>query len=223
MDMDITPPEITLEMMRESLYSAAVADAIDKIGLHHQSPRVPLHPMTGIHRLIGRCKTTLWIEFDYDDPDSYAGELQAVDGCRPDDVVICAGQGAMRAAIWGELLSLAARNAGCVGAIVDGAVRDIEQMEAMKFPVFGRGGSVYDAMNRQKVVEVDVPVDVGGVRFSPGDLVFADRDGVVVVPRDVEDEVVRGAWTKVHAENEVREEIRKGMPASEAWRRYGVL
>ena len=221
--MDTPPSEITLDMMRRSLYSAAVADAIDQVGLHSQSPRVPLQPLTGIHRLVGRCKTTLWIEFDYDDPNSYDGELQAVDSCRPDDVVICAGQGSMRAAIWGELLSLAARNAGCVGAIVDGAVRDIAQMESMGFPVFARGGAVYDAMNRQKVVDVDVPVDIGGVRFSPGDLVFADRDGVVVVPREVEEDVVRRAWTKVHAENQVRDEIRTGMPASEAWRKYGVL
>ena len=221
--MSNSPSEITLDMMRRSLHSAAVADAVDQVGLRHQSPRVPLQPLTGINRLVGRCKTTLWIEFDYEDPNSYEGELGAVDSCRPDEVVICAGQGSMRAAIWGELLSLAARNAGCVGAIVDGAVRDIEQMESIGFPVFARGGAVYDAMNRQKVVEYDVAVDIDGVRFSPGDLVFADRDGVVVVPREVEEEVVGRAWAKVHAENQVRDEIRKGMPASEAWHKYGVL
>ena len=82
--------------MRASLYSAAVADAIDHIGLHRQSPRVPLQPLTGIPRLIGRCKTTLCIDFDYEDRNSYEGELKAVDSCRPDDVMICAGQGSMR-------------------------------------------------------------------------------------------------------------------------------
>ena len=112
-------------MMRESLYSAAVADAMDQIGLRQQSPRVPLQPLTGIHQLIGRCKTTLWIDFDYEDRNSYKGELKAVDSCCPDDVMICAGQGSIRAALWGDLLSLAAHNAGCVGAIVDGATRDI--------------------------------------------------------------------------------------------------
>jgi regulator of RNase E activity RraA len=103
------------------------------------------------------------------------------------------------------------------------AVRDIEQMESIGFPVFARGSAVYDAMNRQKVVGLDVPVDIDGVGFCPGDLVFADRDGVVVVPREVEDEVIGRAWTKVHAENRVRDEIRNGMPATEAWHKYGVL
>ena len=221
--MNAGKQEITLEMMRESLYSAAVADAIDKVGLRRQSPRVQLPPMTGINKLVGRCKTTLWIDFDYDDPDSYDGEIKAADTCRPDDVMICAGQGSMRAAIWGELLSMAARNAGCVGAIVDGAVRDIEQMASMAFPVFARGGCVYDAMNRQKVIQYDIPVDIDGVRFSPGDLVIADRDGIVSVPREIEDDVIQRAWAKVHDENRVREEIRKGLKATEAWKRYGVL
>ena len=215
--------EITLEIMRESLYSACVADAIDKVGLRRQSPRVPFQAMTGIHKLVGRCKTTLWLDFDYEDPNSYELELRAVDSCQPDDVVICAAQGSMRAAIWGELLSQAARNSGAVGVIADGAVRDIAQMESMAFPAFARGASVYDAMHRQKVVEYDIPVDIDGVCFSPGDLVIADRDGVVVVPREVENEVVQRAWKKVHEENEVREAIRQGMKATEAYQRYGVL
>ena len=221
--MNLKNTTITLAMMRESLYSAAVADAIDQIGLRQQSPRVPLPPVTGIHKLVGRCKTTLWIDFDYEDHNSYELELETVDSCLPDDIVICAGQGSMRSAIWGELLALAARNAGCVGAIVDGAVRDITQMESMGFPVFARGGSVYDAMHRQKVVEYDIPVDIGGVRFNPRDLVIADRDGIVVVPSEVEDEVIQRAWTKVHDENKVRDSIRNGMQAGEAWKKYGVL
>ena len=215
--------EITLDMMRDSLYSACVADAIDKVGLRRQSPRIPFQAMTGIHKLVGRCNTTLWLDFDYDDPNSYELELQAVDSCQPNDVVICAAQGSMRAAIWGELLSQAARNAGAVGVIADGAVRDIAHMESMGFPAFARGASVYDAMHRQKVVEYDIPVDIDGVRFSPGDLVIADRDGVVVVPQRVEHEVIQRAWKKVHEENEVREAIRKGMKACDAYQRYGVL
>ena len=107
--MASTKQEITLDMMRQSLYSAVVADAIDQLGLRNQSPRVPLPPMTGIHKLVGRCKTTRWIDLNQDDPDSYQGELKAVDSCHDDDVIICAAQGSMRSAIWGELLSTAAQ------------------------------------------------------------------------------------------------------------------
>ena len=129
----------------------------------------------------------------------------------------------MRSGIWGELLSTAARNSGCVGAIVDGAVRDIRQMREMGFAVFARGASPYDSQNRQRVIDVDVPVEIDGVRFSPGDLVVVDEDGVVVVPRAVEEAVIQRAWKKVHAENVTRDAIKAGMKAQAAWRKYGVL
>jgi regulator of RNase E activity RraA len=159
----------------------------------------------------------------HQDPKPYELELRAVDTCQPDDVLIAAAGGSTRSAVWGELLSTAARNSGCIGAIVDGAVRDTRQMEAMGFPVFARGTSPYDSKDRQRVIDLDIPVQIDGVRFSPGDLVFADRDGVVVVPAAVEKEAIRRAWDKVHAENEVRDAIRGGMKATDAYERYGVL
>jgi regulator of RNase E activity RraA len=96
-------------------------------------------------------------------------------------------------------------------------------MQAMGFPVWARGTCLYDSKNRNRVIDVDVPVEIDGVRFSPGDLVVADADGIVVVPQAVEDAVVRHAWDKVHAENEVRDAIAGGMSATAAFARYGVL
>jgi regulator of RNase E activity RraA len=96
-------------------------------------------------------------------------------------------------------------------------------MTQMGFPVFARGSCVYDSRDRNRVIDVDVPVEIDGVRFSPGDLVIADADGVVVVPQTAEAEVVRAAWEKVHSENEVRAAIAGGMTAGEAFRKYGVL
>src|SRR6187399_2815813 len=122
--IDPNPPDITLAMMRQAFYSAVVCDALDAEGWTRQSPRVPIKPVTVHDVLIGRCKTTLWADMAHVDPKPYELELAAVDGCRPDDVIIAAAAGSMRSGIWGELLTTAARNAGCVGAIVDGAVRD---------------------------------------------------------------------------------------------------
>lgn len=214
---------ITLEMMRQSLYSAVVCDALDSMGLTRQSPRVELRSMTVDGVLVGRCKTTLWEDLDHKDPRPYELELKAVDDCRPDDVLIAAAGGSMRSGIWGELLSTAARNQGCVGAIVDGAVRDVTKMRAMQFPVFGRSHCIYDSQNRQRVMDIDVAVEIDGVTFSPGDLVLADEDGVVVVPQSAEAEAVRRAWEKVHAENETRDAIKSGMKATDAYNKFGVL
>ena len=217
------PPTITLDMMRETLYTAVVCDSLDQLGLRNQSPRVELRPMTQNTLLVGRCKTSLWVDMAHEDPQPYDLELRAVDSCQADDVLIAAAAGSLRSGIWGELLTTAARNRGCVGAIVDGAVRDVAKVRAMAFPVFARGASPYDSQNRQRVVDVDVPVEIDGVPFQPGDLVFADEDGVVVVPRRIEEDVIARAWEKVHAENVTRDAIKAGMKATDAYKKYGVL
>src|SRR5262249_52090939 len=114
-------------------------------------------------------------------------------------------------------------NRGCVGVVVDGMVRDVRQMRAMDFVVYARGRCPLDSKDRQRVIDLDVPVEIDGVIFHPGDLVIADEDGVAGVPRAAESAVVRRAWDKVHAENEVRDAIRGGMTATEAFAKYGVL
>lgn len=220
---DDSPDRITLDMMRQSLHSAVVSDALDGLGCRDRSPRVQLVPYTCDGLLVGRAKTTLWEDMHGEDPNPYELELAAVDACRPDEVLIAAAGGSNRSGIWGELLSTAAGNRGCVGAIVDGAVRDVAKMKAMRFPVFARGTSVYDSLHRQRVRAIDVPVEIGGVTIHPGELVFADIDGVVAVPREIEDEAIRRAWQKVHDEDITRDAIRGGMKASEAYAKYGVL
>ena len=215
--------DITLDMMRQCFYSAVVSDALDGLGFRRQSPATQLRCLSGQGVLVGRCRTTLWAEMDHEDPAPYALELTAVDACQADDVLIAAAGGSLRSGIWGELLTTAVTNRGCVGAVIDGAVRDLRQIRSMEFPLYAAGACVYDSLNRQRVIDLDVPVEIGGVRFCPGDLVIADVDGVVVVPQQVEQQAVENAWNKVHAENEVRDAIRGGMSATDAFRRYGVL
>jgi len=221
--MSETPDLITLDMMRQYLTTALMCDALDALGFPRQAPRIALRPLTVEAVLVGRCKTTLWAEMAHSDPFPYEKELLAVDGCQPDDVLVAAAGGSNRSGIWGELLSTAARNSGCCGAVIDGSVRDIARMTTMQFPVFARSTCPYDSKDRQRVTDIDIPVEIDGVLFHPGDLVFADLDGIVVVPKTVEDQAIRHAWQKVNAENQVRHAIRQGLKAGEAYRRYGVL
>jgi 4-hydroxy-4-methyl-2-oxoglutarate aldolase len=218
-----TPATITLEIMRAELYSAVLSDALDALGHPNQSPRVQLPPLTGVNKIVGRCKTTLWVDMAHADPKPYDLELKAVDGCRPDDVLIAAAGGSMRSGIRGELLSTAARNSGCVGGRRRrGGAR--------------RGEDARDAVSglRPRHVRVRQPQpparrrrgrDGGNRRgaLGAGDLVIADVDGVVVCPRAVEAEAVRRAWEKVHAENVTRDAIKGGMKALAAYEKYGVL
>lgn len=214
---------MNLEELKDKLYVAVLSDVLDQLGFPGQATRTPFFAYTGIDKLIGRCKTTLWADMYHQDPNPYELELRAVDSCQPDDVLICAAGGSNRSGIWGELLSTAARNAGCAGVVVHGSVRDIDKMTAMGFPVFATGKNPYDSQNRQKVVDLDVVVEIDGVKFSPGDLVMADQDGIVVVPQQIEARVLAAALAKVSAENVTRDAIRNGMKAVEAYQKFGVL
>ena len=218
------PATITLAMMREVLSVPLLCDALDSFGYTRQSPRLPIVPITMPDAtLIGRAKTSLWADMAHPDPEPYKLELAAVDSCRPDDILVCAASGSNRSGIWGELLTTASRNTGCVGVIVDGAVRDVAKMKAMNFPVFARGTNPYDSRDRQRVIDIDIPIELDGIRIQPGDLIAADIDGIIIVPQAVEEQVVRAAWKKAHAENEVRDAIRKGMSATKAFETFGVL
>lgn len=221
--MATNPTQITLAHVRQHMYSAVLCDALDSIGFTNQSPRVALHQLTSDTMIVGRCRTTLWVDMFHQDPQPYDLELKAVDSCQPDDVLIAAAGGSLRSGIWGELLTTAVMNRGCVGAIVDGAIRDIGKIRKLRFPVVARGSCVYDSKNRQRVVDCDVAVEIDGVVFSPGDLVVADEDGIVVVPQRVEAQTLSLAWEKVHSENEVRAAIGSGMTAVRAFEKFGVL
>lgn len=213
----------TIDEIRESLYTAVICDALDALGYRQQAPRLSFFSVGTPTRIVGRCKTTLWVDMFHADPDPYALELKAVDSCQPGDVLIAAAGGSERSAIWGELLSTAVQARGCVGAVVDGAVRDVEKIAEMQFPCVATSVNPYDSKDRQRVVDMDVPVEIAGTVFSPGDLVVSDRDGIVVIPQAVEQEALANAWQKVHAENEVRDAIRGGMLAEDAFAKYGVL
>ncbi len=221
--MPDTPANITLPLIREHMYSAVICDALDSVGLTNQSPRLLFQQLTTKQMIVGRSRTTLWADMFHEDPNPYELELQAVDSCQPDDVLIAAAGGSMRSGIWGELLTTAVRNGGCVGAIIDGAARDVTKIRAMDFPLLARGICLYDSKDRQRVIDCDIPVEIDGVVFSPGDLVVADEDGVVVVPQAVEVQVLKLAWEKVHAEKMVRDAIRDGMKAVAAYEKFGVL
>jgi len=205
------------------LYSAVVSDALDALGHPGQCARPGLLPLTVKTPLIGRCRTTLWGDMTHKDPEPYAKELQAVDSLTPGDVMIAAAFGSMRSGIWGELLTTAAMNRGCTGVIVEGGVRDLAKIRSYEFPVYALGTSPLDSQNRQRVLDCDVPVEILGVLVHSGDLVVADEDGVVFVPQAVEQEVLDFARQKAEDENRVRDAIRNGMLAKEAYDRFGIL
>ena len=128
-----------------------------------------------------------------------------------------------RIAPWGELLSTAARARAAAGCVTDGLVRDIRAIRDLRFPVFHGGIAPLDSKGRGKLAQIDVPIVCAGVRIEPGDLVFGDADGVVAIPRAIEQQVLAGAFDKAFGEDHTRRDLAAGMKLKDVFDRYGVL
>jgi regulator of RNase E activity RraA len=203
------------------LYTAVVADVLDRMGYREQCLRADIRPLARGMVASGVARTVRTIpspELATTEP--YKGEMAAVDALRPGDVMVVSE---CHWSFWGELLSTAARHRGCRGVVIDGYTRDTRAIIAMGFPVFCRGIHPADSLGRLDVVEHDVPIDCGGVLVQPGDLILADDDGVVVVPHGIAEQALAAAEEKVRGENLVRKALSEGMSVTESFRRYGVL
>ena len=212
-----------LDLVGSRLYTAVLSDVIDGLGFRDQAMDARLRPVWEGASVAGRAHTLLTVDVFELRPDPYRKEIEAVDSLKPGDVLIGATGPSSRTCLWGELLSTASVARGARGAIVDGYVRDVRQIASMRFPVFATGMKPVDSAGRSEVVEFGTPVACGGVVVREGDLVVADVDGIVVVPREVEDDAIRLALEKVAGENRMRDSIRAGLSLAEAFARHGIL
>ena len=214
-----------LEALRQHLFTAVLSDCLDAAGYRDQAMHARIRPLDESLVLCGRARTALYMDV-YDAPEGenpYELEIQLVDDLKADEVPVFACGASGRIAPWGELLSTAARARGAAGVVMDGLTRDVRAIRDMKLPVFAGGIGPLDSKGRGKVMAIDVPVEVAGARVAPGDLVFGDADGVVVVPRAVEDEVVAAALAKVTGENATREALARGETLADVFKRHGIL
>jgi len=214
-----------LQEIRQSLYTAVLSDVLDELGFRDQAMPPSIRPLDEELTLAGFARTGLYREVFHaaagENP--YELEIALIDDLKPDDVAVFGCCGSRRIAPWGELLSTASRARGASGCVTDGFVRDVRAIRALRFPVFHGGIAPLDSKGRGKVVEIDTPIRCGGVAVVPGDLVFGDADGVIVVPRAVEDEALRRAFAKVAGENTTRDELAAGAKLADVFARHRVL
>lgn len=209
-----------------ALNAAVLSDVLDSLGLMRQAMKPFVRPLDDELQLIGRARTGLYMPvYEHRAGDNpYEVEIALVDDLKPNDVVVLACNGPTeRIAPWGELLSTASMARGASGCVTDGLVRDVKQIRAMRFPMFHGGIGPLDTKGRARMVERDVPVDCAGVAVQPGDIVFGDCDGVVVIPRQRESEVLALALEKVSGENQSRDALRRGELLGDVFKRLGIL
>jgi regulator of RNase E activity RraA len=217
--------------IRSRLFTAVVGDILDGMGLLHQFLPPHIRPLRDDMVTVGRAMPVLEADFfAAADPGSHSAlgakpfglMFDALDSLRSGEIYVATGA-SPRYALWGELMSTRALHLKAAGAILDGYVRDTGGILALNFPTFGHGSYAQDQGPRGKVVDYGVAAEIGGIRIRPGDILFGDRAGVLVVPREAEEEAIRLAFEKAATENAVRRAIEAGMSTVEAFERFGVM
>jgi 4-hydroxy-4-methyl-2-oxoglutarate aldolase len=223
-----TPPTLPdddaerFALVAERLYTAVVGDILDAVGRTHQFLPPQIVPLRPEMVVVGRAMPVLVAEVYGPQVRPFGLLTEALDQLQPGEVYVAHGGGAPCAA-WGEILTATARMRGAAGAVLHGYHRDTPKVLAQDWPVFSHGPFGQDASVRSSVIGYRTGIEIAGVRVEPGDLVVGDVDGVVIVPRAVEDEVLGRALEKASAENTVLDAILRGRSSSDAFAQYGVL
>jgi len=218
-------------LARRELFTAVVGDVMDKLGLLHQFLPARLQPLRNDMVAIGRAMPVLEADV-FTEAETGSGNpvmakpfglmLEALDDLRANEMYSCTGA-SPRYALWGELMSRRAMKLGAAGAVVDGYSRDTSGILELGFPAFSSGRYAQDQAPRGKVIDFRIPIEIEGVRITPGDIIFGDLDGVLVVPQEAMEETFVRAVEKARGEKLVRQAIEAGLSACEAFRKFGIM
>lgn len=219
------------EIARTELFTALVGDVLDKMGYLHQFISPNIKPLRKEMVTIGRAMTVL--EADVFEESSkvtnnalmkkpFGIMFEALDSLKENEVYICSGS-SPRYALWGGLMSTRAIKLKAAGAVVDGYSRDSNEIEKLNFPSFSLGTYAQDQGPRGKVIDYRVPIEFNGIRVNPGDIVYGDRDGVLIVPKEVEKEAFEGAIVKARGEKLVQKSLEDGMSTVDAFNKFGIM
>ncbi len=218
------------DLAKRELFTAVVGDVMDKMGLQRQFLPPEIRPLRADMVVIGRAMPVLEADVFVENPDSsnpvmskpFGLLFEALDDLKTNEVYVCTGSSPSYA-LWGGLMSVRAMHLKAAGTVMNGYSRDTNEILQLGFPCFSFGPYAQDQAPRGKVLDFRVAIRIGVANIRPGDILFGDVDGVCVIPRDAEKETFVGAVDKVRGENEVRGAIERGMSASEAFKKYGIM
>lgn len=217
-------PEL-FALMRQRLFTAVVGDILDELGLLHQFLPPSMRPLHDDMIVAGRAMPVLEADLYFGQPAAkpFGLMLEALDDLKCDEVYVACASSEPRYAMWGELMSTRARHLGAAGAVLNGPSRDTRGIIGMNFPVFSTGRYAQDQKARGQVVDFRTSLKIDEVRIRPGDIIFGDIDGVLVIPKATEREAITLALEKVAKEDTVRTAIESGMSAAASFAKHGVM
>ena len=198
-----------------------MADVLDSLGFRNQVLPYYIAPVTNDLIVAGPAFTGQGYPVADIGNDDSQTRINMLESIKPDTVSVWSSLGHFESAHWGEIMSNAARERGCTGAVVDGGLRDTRFVLQMKFPVFCRFRCAASSIGRWEIKEWQIPVKIGDTVIRPDDFVFGDIDGVVIVPQEATREVLEKTEHKVGQEKKMRVDLRKGVTVSEVYKKHG--
>ena len=197
-----------------ALDTATLSDALDRLGIAGQCYRI--HPVDPSFRMAGRAFTLL-----YGPAGKPAGTVgDYIDDVPPGNVIVLDNGGRDDATVWGDILTEIAHRRRIAGTVIDGINRDVALCLQLGYPIYSRGRWMRTGKDRVQVEATNVPVNIGNARVAPGDLLRGDADGVLVIPRAHEEQVLAVAGEIEAAENRIREAVRTGIRLDEARQQF---
>jgi len=219
------------EIAKKELFVALVGDILDKMGYTKQFLSPHLKPLDCSMVTIGRAMPVLEADVFAEVVEHSRNPImqkpfglmfEALDSLKEDDVYICSGA-SYNYALWGGLMSTRALKLGAGGAVLDGYSRDTNEILELGFPTFSMGTYAQDQGPRGKVIDYGVEIEFNNIRVQPGDIIFGDRDGVLIVPKEAEVEAFSRALEKSRAEKLVRKALEAGMSTVDAFEKFGIM
>jgi regulator of RNase E activity RraA len=219
------------KIVKDELFVALVGDVLDKLGYFHQFLPPEIKPLNDDFVVIGRAMPVLEADVFAEVVEESKNPLmkkpfgimfEALDSLQENEVYICTGA-SPEYALWGGLMSTRAIKLGAAGAVLHGYSRDTREILNLGFPTFSFGGYAQDQGPRGKVIDYRVPVEIQGIKVNPGDIVYGDRDGVLIIPREVERDAFAGAIEKARREQLVKKALENGMSTVDAFDKFGIM
>ena len=211
------------EMIKEILYSGIISDVLDGMGYRNQALAGGISPLTDDTVIFGPAFTSIGTTV-YSMPENpLVAQCKVVDQLGEDEIYVLVTREDYNCAVFGELFATAVNARKGAGVLLDGYARDVKALKEMKFPLFYKGRDVRTSKGRCEINECQIPVILDGVTIRPGDYIFGDIDGVIVIPKEVAEEVIRQAAETVEKENEVRTRLLNGSTLQKAYEEIGAI
>lgn len=212
-----------LDEIKNSLYSGILSDVLDGLGYRNQALSNAIHGLTDDVVIFGPAFTSIGTQV-YSMPEHpLIAQTRVVDQLGAGEIYVLVTRGEYICAVFGELFATAVNQRGGAGVLLDAYARDVKELKKMKFPLFYRGKNPKTSKGRCEINECQIPVVMDGVTINPGDYIFGDIDGVVIIPKDLIDEVLDRAFALIQDENRVRAGLLDGDSLEKVYTEIGAI